>query len=231
MKIPNLPRWKRSVEMAQRFIFDIGVCCLPVDLFSLYEKSGWVILTYAQTQTIYPQFSADKIMKQKTDAKTFCLEDGSYITIYNENLHPKRIRWTLGHEIGHIILGHLKFEKTYANIGLSGEEREVLEDEANIFCAELLAPFCILKELKATSIEKIREIADLSWVAAKNRQKSLKYHWNDDLYAALEKRFKFQFADFLAGNQVKDLQPWKEKINAHIEQCAETPCAYDLDDI
>jgi hypothetical protein len=231
MKIPTIPRWKRSVDMAQSFIFDIGVCCLPVDPFYLYEKSDWILLTYEQTKTIYPGFDANKIMKQKTDAKTFLLEDGFYITIYNEKLHPKRIRWTIGHEIGHIILGHLKFEKTYANIGLSGEEREVLEDEANIFCAELMAPFCILKELKATSPEKIREITDLSWLAATNRQKSLKYHWNDDSYSAVANRFKFQFADFLAGKQINGLKPWKEKINAHIEQCAEAPCAYDLDEL
>jgi hypothetical protein len=231
MKIPTVPRWKRSVDMAQSFIFDIGVCCLPVDLFPLYEKSGWVLLTYAQTKTIYPRFNADTMMKQKTDAKTFLLADGSYITIYNEKLHPRRIRWTLGHEIGHIVLGHFEFEKTYAGIGLCGEEREVLEDEANIFCAELMAPFCVLKELKATSIEKIREFTGLSWAAASNRQKSLQYHWNDDVYSAVIHRFKFQFADFLAGKQVNGLQPWKEKMNAHIGQCAETPCAYDLDEL
>jgi hypothetical protein len=230
MNIPKVPRWKRSVEIAQNFIFDIGIRCLPVDPFSLYAKSGWVLLTYAQAKMIYPNFNPNQIMKQKTDAKTF-LKDGFYITIYNEKLHPKRIRWTIGHEIGHILLGHFNFEKTYANIGLSGEEREVLEDEANIFCAELMSPFCILKELKATSVQKICDITDLSRFAATNRQKSLKYHWNDDFYLAVNNQFKFQFADFLAGRPVNGLKPWQEKMNAYIEQCAETPCAYDLDEI
>jgi Zn-dependent peptidase ImmA (M78 family) len=63
--------------------------------------------------------------------------------LYNKNHHIHRNRFTVAHEIGHLVLGHLK--KTYDIADFTSSDPE--EKEANEFAAELLIPTHLLKDL------------------------------------------------------------------------------------
>jgi Zn-dependent peptidase ImmA (M78 family) len=70
------------------------------------------------------------------------ITEGSSFTIgYNQERHVHRQRFTVAHEIGHIILGHTQSDHTF---DLNCNKPK--EKEANTFAAELLIPTEMLKK-------------------------------------------------------------------------------------
>jgi len=59
---------------------------------------------------------------------------------YNNSQHPHRQRFTVAHEIGHLLLGH-----TGKNFVLELNSKKPEEVEANQFAAELLMPLEMIK--------------------------------------------------------------------------------------
>ena len=98
-----------------------------------------------------------------------------YLIFYNDldNVFksPQRIRWTLIHELGHILLGHLKeIEdiKIFRN-AISDIQYKTLEIEANRFSALLLAHPMILNTIGINNSIDIEKICNLSTEASKYR--------------------------------------------------------------
>ena len=57
------------------------------------------------------------IDREGAEAKTEVVRGGSdFLIVYDERIgYDKRIRWTIAHEIGHIVLGHLiDFDKPHS---------------------------------------------------------------------------------------------------------------------
>lgn len=84
-----------------------------------------------------------------------------YIVLYNDDIrYFEHLNWTLGHEIGHIYLGH-----TY--------DGDIEEVEAHYFASQLFMPDFSLKmmtrEYGKINIEDITEIFGVSEPAAKKR--------------------------------------------------------------
>lgn len=80
--------------------------------------------------------------RSENEVELECLNNGytlilteGYLLLYNELHSPKRINWTLAHEIGHIYAGHLY-------------DGDIEEIEAHFFAAQLLMPEAILRKLK-----------------------------------------------------------------------------------
>lgn len=68
--------------------------------------------------------------------------EGNTTTIaYNKTKHPHRQRFTVAHEIGHLLLGHTKDD-----IPIDFDSSDPEEIEANKFAAELLMPLAMLKQ-------------------------------------------------------------------------------------
>jgi Zn-dependent peptidase ImmA (M78 family) len=85
-----------------------NVVCLPVNPFSIALKNGWQILTYSR-------FAA--IIDKSIDYLTSCYDKNgfvfwsnakqTFIICYNPACPADVVRWTLIHEIGHIVLRHI----------------------------------------------------------------------------------------------------------------------------
>lgn len=89
------------------------------------------------------------------------------IVYFNKNYNIKRIRFTLAHELGHILLKHENLNHTihtYNNIE---------EYQANIFARCLLMPAIVLKELNCISPQDILNICQVSLQAAEYRSKRM----------------------------------------------------------
>ncbi len=107
----------------------------PLDVFNIKIKKNVKILTFSDLAELNQcTFNDIFLLSDESDALKY--EKNNLILIaYNEKIENKnRIRWSIAHEYGHIVLNHMG----------QSDQNEV---EANFFAANLLLPRCILKEL------------------------------------------------------------------------------------
>lgn len=97
-----------------------------------------------------------------------------------------RQRFTIAHELGHILLHHF-------NSNLSNE---YIEKEANMFAIRLLAPTCIIKELNINTVDQLAKTFNISAEAANYRLKRMQIlnkrnkFYTNDLEIQLINQFK-----------------------------------------
>ncbi|MGE5572992.1 MAG: ImmA/IrrE family metallo-endopeptidase [Bacteroidota bacterium] len=196
--MPDKPRLERTLRAARRFIRDATIQWLPVRPTELYSRHGWLLSSCRLAEKVYRRHDPLGIRANGVDAKTYRRYDGIYVTVYNERRRPERTRWTLAHEIGHIVLGHLSdFEETAIYRGLTDNQYKVLEREADTFAAELLSPMAILKALDAVAASDIMQVCRLSREAAENRARDLEWHGHERIYCEADAILRYQFRDYL----------------------------------
>lgn len=94
------------------------------------------------------------------------IKKNRYLVAYNSAKYPSRVRWTLAHELGHIICGHFPEVERLGTDGVSDPLWQTMEDEADYFAASLLAPIPALRALNVKSSEDIMKYFGLSNIAA-----------------------------------------------------------------
>ena len=107
-------------------------------------------------------------------------EHGKYGMFLDHSIHslcPARTRFTVAHELGHIILGH--FNADFSNSAFIGDY--IMEDEANEFADELLMPTKPILEHQMTVRQIILQY-DVSTSAALNK---ITYMKNNPIYLKL----------------------------------------------
>ena len=95
-----------------------------------------------------------------------------FLVLYNSSIKiPGRIRWTQAHELGHIVCEHFEILKSCASSECSdcNSLYRDLEDEADYFASNFLAPFPMFKIKGVRSPEDIQFYFGLSHEASKYR--------------------------------------------------------------
>lgn len=144
MEDQNKPRIGLARNIARKILNDAGIKNPPIlikDVIACIKKDRDV--------SVYPWAFGDN-----TDGIQVASGDTSTIG-YNKNQHPHRQRFTVAHEIGHLLLGH-----TAKNFILDLNSRKPEEIEANQFAAELLMPLAMLKEDFQNGNKDIKYIAE-----------------------------------------------------------------------
>ena len=104
--------------------------------------------------------------------------EADYLVVYDDRVENyQRVRWTIAHEIGHIVLGHLvSFEATALCRGsLTEKDYKVLEREADTFAVNLLAPMTIINRLPSIQTKAdIMKLCNLSGEASDNCMEELR---------------------------------------------------------
>lgn len=189
MKVPQLARYNGAVEKAYNFV-ENNIVDFPIKPFELIKKFKWGLLTYEEMA-----------QKQECSIKDICDcigEDGysiyngrNYTIAYNNTIKPLgRINFTLAHEIGHIILNHHKdFEVTeILQDNFTKEEYKILENEANCFARNILAPAPLINELGFwNTLFKIPKFFGITPTATTVRMRFL----NNDLYYLKEEQIAY----------------------------------------
>lgn len=145
-KIPNEPRFSFASRMAYEFSDELGINEFPVDPAKIIEGRfpKWRLQGWQDAQCTLKIDDFLYLDRDGAEARTVIQRGtNTYIIGYDERIvNQQRIRWTLAHEIGHIVLGHLdQYEATaLTRGGLTDKQYGVLEVEAHWFAAELLAP-------------------------------------------------------------------------------------------
>jgi len=107
-------------------------------------------------------------------------DDGTVVITYNNTTHPNRQRFTIAHELGHFISGHLNNSTTMfrdATKSFSLDNFDIYEVEANKAGAEILMPKDTLEHLiynkGITDIDELSSLLGVSSLALHYRLKNL----------------------------------------------------------
>lgn len=177
--IPNKPRFQLVTKRAYELLAALNISEFPIDPRKIIAHfPNWFLIGWLQLRDDSGQDDPLYIHRDRAEAKTVIQRGSSeYLIVFDERVdNTQRIRWTLAHEIGHIIMGHLvEFESTALNRrGLTEKEHGVLEVEAHWFAAELLAPKTIIRRFNFDdSPQGISLICDISKEAAEKRLKDI----------------------------------------------------------
>lgn len=121
--------------------------------------------------------------------------------IVNDDHTMQRRRFTIAHELGHFLLGHLGTDVSQLN-RRRYDIKPGKESEADAFAARLLAPACVLWALDLHTADEIAGLCNMSVRAAGYRAERMKklYQKNNFLKSPLEKKVYEQFKPFIKEN-------------------------------
>ena len=118
------------------------------------------------------------LCQSKSGCTHYDVETNRYLILVNlaETSNYGRRRWTIAHEIGHIMCGHhaLSALNKIAEHSFSQFGNQSYEAEADYFAVTLLSPLPLFKVFKIQSARDIQEVFGLSAEAADIRLKEYK---------------------------------------------------------
>ena len=174
-KIPSEPRFGYVTEKAYELLLEYGYDSFPISISAvLDELSSYVTcLSWNDAKPILKSEDPLHLKELNADGRVLRINGNQYLVVYDDTIDDDHHNsWTIMHEIGHVVLGHL----TEFNIGelsrsgLTDKEYEVLEKEAHYFAAEFLMPTAILRYF-TSSVEEIALLFDVSEEAAGRKYK------------------------------------------------------------
>lgn len=179
-------KYKASRNLAWEVLLQEGICELPVRTSALCRKLG-VTLAYGE-------------QKAGNDGFSVTVGASMYIVI-REGMTTARTRFTVAHELGHILLGHVG-RYHLVNREPSGSDNPI-EHEANVFASRLLAPACVLWGCGVHTAEEIAALCEISPQAAEIRAKrmALLYERDRFLSSPLERQVYEQFLPFICSHR------------------------------
>lgn len=128
--------------------------------------------------------------------------NGSPVILVAEHELPARQRFTVAHELGHILLGHVgKYE--LVNREPSSSDNPI-EQAANVFASRLLAPACVLWGIGVSSAEDIERLCNISHAAAEFRWERMNILLERDMFLTshLERKVYEQFLPYIQAHQI-----------------------------
>ena len=190
--------YKTARDKAWQILIDCKVDKLPVSTAALCEHYGWVLADYQEGKTATDLLGLSSLT-ERTDGFCTMTDHFTYI-FYNSVLPVGRQRFTVAHEIGHLVLGHVgRGRVTTINREPSPQDSQE-ETQANQFAARLLAPACVLHELGATTPEAIQQVCGLSLQAAEFRAARMQELEKRNRYytSPLERQVVEQFRSYIS---------------------------------
>ncbi len=188
----NYKLYQRSRDLAWEILYREGVRSLPVDLLAICRSMKIRVVEYDEPRPDLGEgFS--------------CIIDGVPHICVQKGIYPPRRRFTIAHELGHILLGHV------GTVGLVNREPspndDPTEQAANAFAARLLAPACVLWGCKVSSAAEIAALCGISDTAAGYRWERLQtlLERGKFLSSPLERKVYRRFAKYIKTYRYQDL--------------------------
>ena len=125
---------------------------IPIDCYEIATKMGIILRPYSKLSEVGLKAalaeSNDGFCLLRTEGVKPFTYDQWYI-FYNDALQPKRIRFTLMHEIGHVVLDHT-------------EASDLAEAEANFFAKYALAPPPLVNRIQPEDYVELGKAFEIS---------------------------------------------------------------------
>lgn len=173
---------------------------LPINPFDVCNRLGIPIVSYSEACDYGFHAIIQKI--SCVDVDGFCCKGNgdNYIILYDNARTPKeRINFTIAHELGHIVLGHLK-NVTMRPRYMTNRRNDPLEKEADAFAGELIRPPIPFVLIGWNLPDNIRAICNITYEAATVCSKLVRTLQKKRNHPRYFKEFHFyhtQFFDFL----------------------------------
>lgn len=182
--------YQSNRDAAWKILLDCGIDRLPVDLNRICRQLGVGVYRYADVC-----LPPDIVL----EGDGFLYFEGDKpIILFDQEKPPVRIRFTIAHELGHLILGHVTPER---DVDPDWEQRQIetVEADANQFAARLLAPACVLWGLGVHTAEEISRFCNISKQAAQVRAErmTILYQRKKFLTSPVERQIYEQFLPFI----------------------------------
>lgn len=190
MSILVYGKYKTLIDAAWQVLIDHNISELPVSVTSIAASEGISIIKNSQINIL------------EKDESAMSLFDGSnWRIIYNDSEPTARCRFTIAHELGHIFLGHPLKSGIYTRT--FEQNKPLIETEADMFAARLLAPACVLWGLNLHTPEEISAVCSISLAAARIRADRMKilYKRNKFLTSPIEKSVYRNFEKYISQKQ------------------------------
>lgn len=190
----NYKDYQNARDAAWRILIDCGVDWLPVDLNVVCRKLGVRLRSYLSADALVQKLGVRGV----TDG-VLLFYQGDPLVLYDSELPPGRVRFTIAHEIGHLVLGHVApGQQTVVNREPSLGDNPT-ETMANQFAARLLAPACVLWGLGLHTADEIAETCHISMQAARFRAERMEvlYARNKFLLSPLEREVYRNFLPYI----------------------------------
>ena len=197
-------KYQKSRDLSWKILISHRITQLPVKVSDICMANQIKVISYKSGY----EFIKDCGLVRNTvssDGFTF----GKMI-FYNEQCSIPRQRFTVAHELGHILL-----HNGQGVYNREPSEKDIpIEAEANVFASRILAPACVLWGIGVTSAKQISEICNISMQSAEFRFKRLselyerenrfiqKYNKSCFLMSPLERAVYNQFSDFINKNRL-----------------------------
>lgn len=180
-KLPSF-MYEEIKEKVSKLVKKYNIQSIPVNVFLLAKKLGIRLVKFSDLTKYEIKRLADfGVSEDMAGFYALVEKQGkteAYI-YYNDKLELGRIRFTILHEIGHIILGHL-------------EQSDLAEAEANFFAKYLIAPPMLVDKIKPTDYMEIQEVFLLTkscaWNSFDYYQSWKKHHSRAGYYEDYETR-------------------------------------------
>lgn len=161
-----LANYKKTRDAAWELLLRHRIRELPVDLMRICRKEKLYLFPYSRHTAEIERLG---LLQHAEGNDAFCLSSG--MIFYNDNMGEGRQRFSIAHEIGHLVLHADRV--TVCNRTPSATEDDPKETEANMLAARLLAPAIVLERIGVQSPEEIAELCHISLEAATWRFKRL----------------------------------------------------------
>lgn len=176
MIFPHTARYDRVMIKVNNLFLQENITSFPVNPFQIIKNNRWGLLTYSEIADEQGAWIEDIIDAFQSEDGYTIFDGTNYTIAYNDTIQNQgRIKFTLMHEIGHIYMNHLvDFDETVLmRSELTEKKYRILENEANAFARNTLAPVIVVKELNLKTGTDVADYFGLSQAAATVRLKSL----------------------------------------------------------
>lgn len=162
--------YKSLRNSAWQCLLDFNITSLPVDVLKIARDLNIHVVKNSSVDDL----------EENERGKSYCNE-GDWIIVYDDTCDVSLARFTLAHELGHILLGHDLICSDYPNTS-EFSKKPLSEEQADAFALRLLCPACVIDALDVASGEDIVGFCKVPLNSANLRFKRL---------AELRKRNKF----------------------------------------
>lgn len=178
--------YQNARDAVWRLLIDLNISELPINTVKVCAELGIKLHYYEPTR--------------ESDGMSCYINDVPHIFV-SSSVSPERRRFTIAHEIGHIIIGHVgKYE--LVNREPSSTDNPI-EQAANVFASRLLAPACVLWGCNVRTAEQVQDLCKISRTAAEYRAGRINelYKRNCFLTSPLEQKVYSKFEIFIKQNK------------------------------
>ncbi|MBQ7046255.1 MAG: ImmA/IrrE family metallo-endopeptidase [Oscillospiraceae bacterium] len=194
----NYKEYQKSRDLSWQILINENVTELPVKVVKLCHDLGISVYYYTPDDD--------------NDGKCMIIDGVPYIFV-SRLVSAERQRFTVAHELGHILLGHVGKYKLVNREPAPNDDP--IEQEANIFASRLLAPACVLWGCGVNNADEIASLCNISKTAAEYRMERMKLLYERDrnmrhntgrgcfLLSSQERAVYNQFLPYINKNRIR----------------------------